>query len=187
MKNTDRRTEFESQTRPLLDGLYGAALRLTSSRAQADDLVQDTMLQAYLSWHRFEQGTNLRAWMHRILINGFISHYRKSRRERRALDVGADPSRRTMLLSSSQRRLEGADGGVQFSGLTRAVRDALSALPEEFRAVVVMSDLGEMTYREIAEAMDCPMGTVMSRLHRARRALAKSLGAAGEVRVAEAA
>lgn len=187
MQTPDRRTEFEAQTRPLLNGLYGAALRLTASRAQADDLVQETMLQAYLSWHRFEQGTNLRGWMHRILVNGFISQYRKSRRERRALDLGVDPSRRALLLSSAQERLEEDDGGVRFNGLTRAVSEALDALPEEFRAVVVMSDLGEMSYREIAEARGCPIGTVMSRLHRARRALARSLQPARDEAVAAAA
>jgi RNA polymerase sigma-70 factor (ECF subfamily) len=181
MRSTDRRREFEAQTRPLLNGLYGAALRLASSRAQADDIVQDAMLQAYLSWDRFEPGTNLRGWMHRILLNAFITQYRRNKRERRALDLEFDPGRRSALLSSSQEEAETADGGVRYGGLTRTLQEALAALPEEFRAVVVMADLGEMTYREIADALGCPMGTVMSRLHRARRALARSITAAEEV------
>jgi RNA polymerase sigma-70 factor (ECF subfamily) len=175
MNTTARRKVFEEQTAPLLDGLYAAALRLTGGRAQADDLVQDTMLQAYLAWDRFEQGSNLRAWMHRIQVNGFITQYRRSRRERRAFDVEGDPGRRAMFLTTAQERAEEADGGVRYGGLTRVLRDALDALPEEFRAVVVMADLSEMTYREIADAMGCPMGTVMSRLHRGRKALARSL------------
>lgn len=178
MTSEQRRRDFEAQTRPLLSGLYGAALRLTTSRAQADDLVQDTMLQAYLSWSRFEQGTNLRGWMHRILLNAFISQYRRNRRERTALASAAAPGGRAMLISSAQERLEARDGGVHFAGLTRSMSDALAALPAEFRATVVMADVGEMTYREIADAMACPIGTVMSRLHRARRALARSLKAA---------
>jgi RNA polymerase sigma-70 factor (ECF subfamily) len=177
MRSTDRRREFEAQTRPLLNGLYGAALRLASSRAQADDIVQDAMLQAYLSWDRFEPGTNLRGWMHRILLNAFITQYRRNKRERRALDLEFDPGRRSALLSSSQEEAETADGGVRYGGLTRTLQEALAALPEEFRAVVVMADLGEMTYREIADAL----GSVMSRLHRARRALARSITAAEEV------
>lgn len=175
MNKDARRKAFMEQTSPLLDGLYAAALRLTGSRAQAEDLVQDTMLQAYLAWDRFEPGSNLRAWMHRILVNGFITQYRRAKRERRALDLDADPGRRTMLLTTEQERAEAADGGVHYGGLTRVLREALDALPEEFRAAVVMADLSEMSYREISEAMGCPIGTVMSRIHRGRRALARAL------------
>lgn len=177
MELQTRRMDFVAQTSPLLDGLYAAALRLSGGRAQADDLVQDTMLQAYLAWHRFEPGTNLRAWLHRILVNGFITHYRRARRERRALDLEADPGRRTLLLSDAQTQSEATDGGVHFTGLTRVLREALDSLPEDFRTTVVMADLCEMSYREIAEAMGCPVGTVMSRLHRARKALAQTLRA----------
>lgn len=163
-------------TAPLLDGLYGAALRLSGSRSEADDLVQETMLHAWQSWERFEEGTNLRAWLHRIMVNGYITAYRRRKRERRALDLDADPGRRALLLTTAQETLEGRDGGVQYGGLGRALREALDALPEEFRAVIVMADLCELSYRDIAEQLGCPMGTVMSRLHRARRAVAAHVG-----------
>lgn len=170
-----RRARFTQETNPCLDGLFAAAVRLTRSRADAEDLVQETLLHAYQSWDRFEAGTNLRAWLHRIQVNAYISGYRRRVRERRALDIEHDPGKREMLLTSSQISLEAPDGGVQRSGLGRRLQGALDALPEEFRAVVVMVDLSEMSYREAADAMGCPIGTVMSRLHRARRALARSL------------
>lgn len=165
-------------TGPLVDGLFGAALRLSGSRAEAEDLVQETLLSAWQAWDRFEEGTNLRAWLHRILVNGYITHYRRRKRERRALDVDADPGKLDLLLTTQQQSLGGAEGGVQYGGLGRALREALDALPEEFRAVIVMADLCEMSYRDIADQLGCPMGTVMSRLHRARRAVAARVGVA---------
>jgi RNA polymerase sigma-70 factor, ECF subfamily len=133
-------------------------------------------LHAFEAWKRFEPGTNVRAWLHRILMNTFISGYRRATRERRALDVERDPSKRELLITSAQARVETTDGGTQYSGLGRALQQALDDLPVEFRTVVVMADLGELSYREIADALGCPMGTVMSRLHRGRRALARQLG-----------
>jgi RNA polymerase sigma-70 factor (ECF subfamily) len=165
--------------------MYAAALRLAGSRAEADDVVQEALLHAWQSWDRFERGTNLRAWLHRIMVNGYISQYRRRRRERRALDVEENPERLEEMLSTEQRRVRALDGGVHYSGLGRALRDALDALPEEFRMVIVMADLSEMAYREIADALGCPMGTVMSRLHRARRAVAASVASA--ISAAEAA
>lgn len=175
-------------TSPMIDGLYGAAVRLSGSRAEADDLVQETLLSAWQSWDRFEDGTNLRGWLHRILVNGFISQYRRKKRERRALDIEADPGRRDMLLTTAQQSLEEPDGGVRYTGLGRTLRDALDALPDDFRQVIVMADLCEMSYREIADQLGCPMGTVMSRLHRARRAVAArvTIEAPEEVPVARA-
>lgn len=170
-----RRDDFMKTTAGLLDGLFAAAMRMTGSRAEAEDLVQETYLHAWQAWARFEPGTNARAWMHRILVNGYITNYRKRKRELRALDLSADPGRRTMLLTSAQEALEGVDGGVMVSRLGKGLAAALDALPEEFRSVVVMADIGEMTYREIADALGCPMGTVMSRLHRGRRALARTM------------
>ena len=170
-----RRDDFMKTTAPLVDGLFAAALRLAGSRSAAEDLVQETMLHAYQAWGRFEPGTNARAWMHRILVNGFISDYRRRRRERRALDMDADPGRRTLLLTSAQEAAEGPDGGVQRMGLSRTVSEALNELSPEFRTVVVMADLCDLSYREIADTVGCPIGTVMSRLHRARRALARRI------------
>ncbi len=176
-RTAPRRDVFMKATAPMIDGLYGAALRLTRSRAAADDLVQETLLSAWQAWDRFEEGTNLRAWLHRILVNGYITQYRRQKRERRALDIESDPSRRELFLSDSQAIFEGPEGGVQYQGLGRTLRDALDALPDDFRMVIVMADLCEMTYREIADELGCPMGTVMSRLHRARRAVAARVSA----------
>jgi RNA polymerase sigma-70 factor (ECF subfamily) len=171
-----QRHEFMAAVNPVLDGLFGAAVRLTGSRSDAEDLVQEALLNAYQAWHRFIPGTNVRAWLHRILTNAYISGYRRRVRERRALDVDADPSKRELLITSSQASVEAVDGGLHCRGLGRTVQQALDELPVEFRTVVVMADLGELSYREIADSLGCPMGTVMSRLHRGRRALARRLG-----------
>jgi RNA polymerase sigma-70 factor (ECF subfamily) len=171
-----QRQDFMKSIDPILDGLLGAAVRVTGSRSDAEDLLQETLLHGYQGWARFEPGTNVRAWMHRILMNTYISSYRRRVRERRALDVESDPSKRSLLITEDQETMEGEDGGVQTRGLGRVVQAALDELPEEFRMVVVMADIGELSYREIADALGCPMGTVMSRLHRGRRALARRLG-----------
>lgn len=177
MHATDTRREgFTRQTLPLLDGLFAAAVRLSGSRTEAEDIVQETLLLAYQAWGRFEPGTNLRAWLHRIQVNAFISGYRRAKRERRLLDATRDPGARALLLSSAQEALEGPDGGVSLRGLGPTVQAALDALPEEFRTAVVLADIAELSYREIADVMGCPLGTVMSRLHRGRRALARDLG-----------
>jgi RNA polymerase sigma-70 factor, ECF subfamily len=169
---TPRNADFMRATAPMLNGLYAAAVRLTRSPAEADDIVQETMLSAWQAWDRFEAGTNLRAWLHRIMVNGYISQYRRRKREARALDMDVDPTRRDLLLTDAQRVLEGADGGVVYHGVGTVLREALDALPEDFRSVIVLSDLCDLSYREIADALECPIGTVMSRLHRARRAVA---------------
>ncbi len=172
------RHDFMASMSPHLDGLFAASVRLTGSRSDAEDLVQESLLHAYQAWHRFEAGTNVRAWIHRIAVNTYISSYRRRVRERRALDVEHDPGRRVMFLTTAQRRSESSDGGVQYSGLGKALQRALDALPPEFRSVVVLADLAELSYREIADALECPIGTVMSRLHRGRRALAHAIGPA---------
>lgn len=171
-----RRESFTRQTLPLLDGLFAAAVRLSGSRTEAEDLVQETLLLAYQSFARFEPGTNLKAWLHRIQVNAFISGYRRARRERRLQEATRDPGARALILSSAQEAMEGADGGVSRLGLGPTVQSALDALPEEFRTAVVLADIAELSYREIADTMGCPVGTVMSRLHRGRRALARQLG-----------
>jgi RNA polymerase sigma-70 factor (ECF subfamily) len=176
-----RRTHFMNETAPLIDGLYASARRLTGASDRADDLVQDTMLLAWQSWERFAEGTNLRGWLHRIQINVYITGYRRARRERVARDRAGEAGLAMMTLTDAQEAVTAPDGGIQRSGLGPKLRQALDQLPVEFREVVVMADLGEMSYRDIAEALGCPMGTVMSRLHRARRSLARSLTEPAEV------
>lgn len=172
---TNRRIEFSRAIEPALDGLYATALRLTGSASDASDLVQDALLLAYQGWDRFESGTNVRAWLHRIQFNAFVSGYRRKKRERRALDVDADPSKTELFVSEYDTRVSEADGGVVVQGLGRTVQGALDELSPEFRTVVVLADIAELSYREIADTLGCPIGTVMSRLHRARRMLAKKL------------
>ncbi len=164
-----------NETSPLIDGLYASARRLTGAGDTADDLVQDTMLLAWQSWERFTAGTNLRGWLHRIQINVYITGYRRARRERLARDRAGEAGLAMMTLTDAQEAVGAPDGGIQRSGFGPKLRQALDQLPTEFREVVVMADLGEMSYRDIADCMGCPMGTVMSRLHRARRSLARSL------------
>jgi len=148
--------------------LVAAAVRLTGSRAEADDLVQEAVMRAWVFWHRFEPGTNGRAWMHRILLNTFINGYRKRRREREVLT-------QVHAVESHVRRGAEQRAFTPGEALSDEVHAALWRLPEEFRRVIVLVDLEDKSYRDAAQAMSCPIGTVMSRLHRARRAMQREL------------
>jgi RNA polymerase sigma-70 factor, ECF subfamily len=161
-------SEFEQAVFPHTHELYGTAVRLTRSRVEADDLLQEAMMRAWSFWDRFEQGTNARAWMHRILMNTFINGYRRRKRERDFLaevdrELGERPFREHVV------RQARADG------LGDEVRQALRTLPEEFRQVVLLVDFDDLSYREVADTLGCPIGTVMSRLHRGRRVLKRQL------------
>lgn len=170
------RANFEEEALSHLDALYGAALRLTRSPSDAEDLVQDTFVKAYRFYDRFESGTNLKAWLFRIQTNTFINRYRRKVRERATLGgksaatVGDGVmSRETMRALRDPARL--ADRPL----ISEEIEKALAALPEDYRIVVILSDVEELAYREIAEIVGCPIGTVMSRLHRARKLLRASL------------
>ena len=158
-----------------MDSLFAAALRLTGRRSDAEDLVQDTLLLAYQNWDSFASGTNAKAWMHRILFNTFVSGYRKKKREVRALDLGRDPTKVEHFVSDELLRAQQLDGGVARKTFAPAVQNALDSLLPEFRDVLILSDVAELSYREVADVLACPIGTVMSRLHRGRRALARKL------------
>jgi RNA polymerase sigma-70 factor (ECF subfamily) len=150
--------------------LISAAIRLTGSRAEADDLVQEAVMRAWVFWHRFEPGTNGRAWMHRILLNTFINGYRKRRREREVLT-------QVHAVETHARRSVELVARTPGETLSDEVHAALWRLPEEFRRVIVLVDLEDRSYRDAAIAMGCPIGTVMSRLHRARKAMQRELAA----------
>lgn len=163
---------FESCVRPLLEGLRCAALRLTRNPHDADDLLQETTLRAWRFWSHYEPGSNLRAWLHRILLNTFVNNYRRARRERE-------------LIQQLQRQAHGAAPESQNAepsfvraSLTDELQVGLSELPPEFRAVLWAVAVDELSYREAAEMLGCPVGTIMSRLHRARRLLQKALSPA---------
>lgn len=160
---TDDETAFVREVLPLVDQLYRAARRYTRSTADAEDLVQETMVKAYAGFHTFAAGTNVRAWLFRIMTNTWISSYRSAQRrvdEVLAADV-ADVWPRAAKNPSAELAVLEAMGDDE-------VRDALQALPEGQRLVVYYADVEGFRYKEIAEILDVPLGTVMSRLHRGR-------------------
>jgi len=168
---------FADAAMPLMDQLYSAALRMTRNAADAEDLVQETYLKAYRGYDRFQDGTNLKAWMYRILTNSYINRYRAKQRRPDETDI-ADVE--DMYL---YRRLGGehSDVGTSaeeafLSSVTDSnVKAAIEAIPENFRIAVLLADVEGFAYKEIAEILDIPIGTVMSRIHRGRKALEKQL------------
>jgi RNA polymerase sigma-70 factor (ECF subfamily) len=169
---------FVEDTAPLMDSLFGAALRLTRNRADAEDLLQETFLRAYRGYGRFEEGTNLRAWLYRILTNTFINTYRAKQRRPGESDL-ADVEdlylyRRLGGLEASQRGRSAEDELMDLVTESE-VKEAIEALPEQFRMAVLLADIEGFSYKEIAEILDVPIGTVMSRLHRGRKGLQKAL------------
>lgn len=161
---------FERDAVQHLDALYAHALRLTRDGATAEDLVQDTFVKACRFYDRFEAGTNLKAWLLRILTNTFINRYRRRVRERDALEgAQADAIGEGAMSRETMRSLTDPIGLAQRHLLSEEIERALNRLPEEYRTMVLLADVEELSYREIAEAVGCPVGTVMSRLHRARR------------------
>jgi RNA polymerase sigma-70 factor, ECF subfamily len=170
MIKRNQRREFEKQALRHLDALYFTALRFAHNKRDADDLVQETLLSALSKWEQFRKGTNCRAWLVRILINNSINEYRKVNREREWIDRDAG------VFGPAQSRLEeDPEGAILERLIGDEVARAVSGLPDEFREVVILADLQGYHYREIAEQLSCPLGTVMSRLHRARRLLERSL------------
>ncbi|MDF1565839.1 MAG: sigma-70 family RNA polymerase sigma factor [Deltaproteobacteria bacterium] len=172
------RAAFEAQALPHLDALYGAALRLTRDEGDAQDLVQDALVRAYRFFDRFEQGTNIKAWLFKILTNTFINAYRRKGRERNAVEGAEQATVRARSISakvsSSSRDPEKA---ILDQMVSAEVLHALDEVPIDFRMVVILADLQDFAYKEIAEIVGCPVGTVMSRLFRGRRLLQKRLRA----------
>jgi RNA polymerase sigma-70 factor (ECF subfamily) len=171
----DRRAAFEQDVVPFMGQLYPAALRMTKNASDAEDLVQETIAKAYAAFHQFRPGTNLRAWLHRILANTFINGYRKRRREPVAqlgADFSGDWQSGSDLLAPPARSAEAeALDRLADSDILRALRE----LPEDFRVAVYLADIEGYPYKEIADMMGTPIGTVMSRLHRGRSRLREKL------------
>jgi RNA polymerase sigma-70 factor (ECF subfamily) len=168
---TDRRATFDQEILPQLDLLYRVALRYTGEPAKAEDLVQDTMLKAYRAWERFQPGTSARAWLLAILRNTFINLYRREKREPVATDLDQIESHPEFQPSG-----ENDPEGVFFDKIVdERILRGLETLPPEFKEVMVLSDVEGLPYAEIAQALDIPVGTVKSRLFRARRLMQADL------------
>lgn len=169
-------TEFETQALPYLGPLLSTATRLTRNRAEAEDLVQDTFVKAMRARAQFQAGTNLKAWLFRILTNTFINKYRRGGLERSVLDgAHAEPLTDRWMSAATLRSMREPESLALRSSLEAEIGKALDELPDDFRATVLLADVEELSYTEIAEAVGCPVGTVMSRLHRGRRLLKTKL------------
>ena len=173
---TDRETRFTDEALPLLDQLYGGALRMTRNPQDAEDLVQETYLKAYKAFDSFKPGTNLKAWLYRIMTNTYINSYRKQ--QRRPLVTSADEVTDSQLYTSSSHDSSGLES-AEIEALklmpNSRISDALNALSDDYRMAVYYADVEGLAYKEIAEVMEVPLGTVMSRLHRGRKQLREML------------
>lgn len=169
---------FEQDAMQYTRQLYSAAMRMTRNPADAEDLVQETFLKAYRAYHTFQEGTNLKAWLYRILTNTYINKYRKESRRPSEVDLGTVEDMYLYRRLGSEESAEAARTTEDrvLDGLVESdIKEAVEELPESFRMPVLLADLEGFSYKEIAEILDIPIGTVMSRLHRGRKAMQKRL------------
>src|SRR5512137_337527 len=174
-QNDLTRDEFEGLALRHLDALYGAAVRLTRNERDAEDLVQDSLLRAYRFFDRFERGTNIKAWLFKILTNTFINRYRRSTKERNIVEDDRDSVQDRLVSRDAADNAEHPERDYLDRMLSDDVVRAIAAVPVDFRLAVILADLQDFSYKEIADILDVPVGTVMSRLFRGRRLLQKQL------------
>jgi RNA polymerase sigma-70 factor (ECF subfamily) len=173
--DAERASRFESDALAYLDQLYGAALRMTRNPTDAEDLVQETFAKAYASFHQFTPGTNLKAWLYRILTNTFINSYRKKQRQPQSSGQEVEDWQLARAEAHTSTGLRSAETEALDRMPHSAVTDAMNALAPDFRLAVYLADVEGFSYKEIAEIMGTPIGTVMSRLNRGRNQLRTSL------------
>jgi len=167
---------FEDDAMQFASQLYSAALRMTRNPADAEDVVQETYLKAYRAYGSFREGTNLKAWLYRILTNTYINRYRKAQRRPSEVELGELQDLYLFRrLGEQSGATESAEAEVLEQFVDTDVIEALESLPENFRMAVLLADVEGFAYKEIADMLDIPIGTVMSRLHRGRKALQKKL------------
>jgi len=172
-----KRSEFERTALVHLDAMYGAAYRLTRNPRDAEDLVQDSLLRAFRFWDSFQQDSNCKAWLLRIVTNTFINEYQRRKRSREVLDAATAEQDTTdgVLVHADANDKVSPEKAMLQSSVSDDVQRALEQLPDDFRTAVILCDMQGLSYKEIAEIMECPVGTVMSRLFRGRKLLAAAL------------
>jgi RNA polymerase sigma-70 factor (ECF subfamily) len=171
-KSRPSRADFEREAMPHMPALYAAALRMTRNERDAEDLVQDAMLRAYRFFDTFEAGTNCKAWLFRILTNAFCNRYREREREMEILnEAESSDANVEQFLGGTARSGRDTESALLGQMISADVERALAAVPQDFRMAVILADLEDFSYKEIAEIMNCPAGTVMSRLYRGRKIL----------------
>lgn len=172
---SDLSARFERDALPFLDALYSAALRMTKNPENAEDLVQETYAKAFASFHQFTEGTNLRAWLYRILTTTFINIYRKEQRQPQIADGELEEWQIAEAATHTSDQGKSAEVEALEQLPDSDIKNALQELPEEFRLAVYFADVEGFSYKEVAEILNIPPGTVMSRLHRGRKLLRESL------------
>ncbi len=176
-RSDDPRYEgFEDTALPHMDELYATALRYTKKEKDAEDLVQETFIKAYTNWERFEKGTNCRAWLFTILKNTFINKYRRKKKEREILNADdLRPIEQNFFSREKTDFYDSPEKEAMHKTFTPEIQEAFGSLSPEFRMVVILADLNDFSYKEIAHILDCPVGTVMSRLFRGRKEMRERL------------
>lgn len=175
-KNNGRDYEFDILLRENLNGMFSLALRMTRNQLDAEDLIQDTALKAFRYFHKFDRGTNFRAWIYRILTNNFINFYRKSKKQPTQIDIENVSFKLEQEGAGFWNRLNDRNNGFDYDDLfDDEINAAIDKLPDEYRIVLLLADVEGLSYKEISEVIAHPLGTVMSRLHRGRKMLQRSL------------
>jgi RNA polymerase sigma-70 factor, ECF subfamily len=164
------RKEFEDTALPYMDEIHRAALRMTKNESEADDLVQDTFLRAFRFFKGFEKGTSIKAWLHKILRNTFINRFNEQAKKPEHLEFDQLNIYEEESISTND-----SEQDIMYKVFDDELRQAINALPDEFKTVIMLSDIEGFSYKEIADITQCPIGTVMSRLHRGRKLLRSSL------------